>query len=248
VDARKVFSFSINVLIGYRSGRLPPGKKARERKSRGVTCNPPSRSPVSCKAQRMVPLRPWSSGGWVTSGTAREKAQKDVTTALASALSPICVVSAQRRCRLESDRIEEGQLLAAGFSHRKGWLDDDAGRRASKRCRCAGLRHDAHQSSKVISLTPPARLSMADKRQLVCADEPTDGHELPVSGSTIGENHGRRMHMRSCGTAFRCQIRVQFSGILALRRTQCYENYFSFCPSIFTFRTYVSALFERKSV
>jgi hypothetical protein len=59
---------------------------------------------------------------------------------------------------------------------------------AAARCRCAGLRHDAQQSSRVISLTPPARVSMAGQPRLACADEPADGHELPAPGSATGES------------------------------------------------------------
>jgi hypothetical protein len=69
---------------------------ARESKSHGVTCNPPGGIGHSSSARRGGWCR-WTLvigftwGGWVTGGTAREKAQKDVSTALVSALSPVCV-------------------------------------------------------------------------------------------------------------------------------------------------------------
>jgi hypothetical protein len=73
----------------------------------------------------------FSWGGWVTGGAAKEMAQKGVSSALVSALSPICVdrFKAQRRRGREPDRIQEGQLLAARLVHREGGLDDDAQRR-----------------------------------------------------------------------------------------------------------------------
>jgi hypothetical protein len=83
-------------------------------------------------------------------------AQKDVSTALVSALSPICVDKFQHSVDAASNLIELKKVNSweqGSFIEKGGWATMPGGR-ASKCGRCAGLRHDAQQSSKVISPTP----------------------------------------------------------------------------------------------
>jgi len=63
-------------------------------------------------------------GGWVTGGTAREKAQKDVSTALVSALSPICVDRFQHSAEAASNLIEFKKVSSwqqSSFIEKGGW-------------------------------------------------------------------------------------------------------------------------------
>ena len=67
-------------------------------------------------------------GGWVTGGTAKEMVQRSTSSAVVTALSPICVDKFQqkRRRRHQHGRAEESQLLSAGLVHREGRLGDAA--------------------------------------------------------------------------------------------------------------------------
>jgi hypothetical protein len=63
-------------------------------------------------------------GGWVTGGTAKEMAQKDVSTALVSALSPICVDKFQHGADAASNLIELKKVSSwqqGAFIEKGGW-------------------------------------------------------------------------------------------------------------------------------
>ena len=73
-------------------------------------------------------------GGWVTSGTAREKAQKDVSTALVSALSPICVDKFQHSADVASNLIELKKVSSwqqGSFIEKGGWATMPGGEPAN---------------------------------------------------------------------------------------------------------------------
>jgi hypothetical protein len=73
-------------------------------------------------------------GGWVTSETAREKAQKDVSTALVSALSPICVDKFQHSADAASNLIEFKKVSSwqqGSFIEKGGWATMPGGKPAN---------------------------------------------------------------------------------------------------------------------
>jgi hypothetical protein len=73
-------------------------------------------------------------GGWVTSETAREKAQKDVSTALVLALSPICVDKFQRSADAASNLIEFKKVSSwqqGSFIEKGGWATMPGGEPAN---------------------------------------------------------------------------------------------------------------------
>jgi hypothetical protein len=63
-------------------------------------------------------------GGWVTGGTAKEMAQKGVSTALVSALSPICVDKFQHSADAASNLVEFKKVSSwqqGSFIEKGGW-------------------------------------------------------------------------------------------------------------------------------
>jgi hypothetical protein len=71
-------------------------------------------------------------GGWVTGGTAKEMTQKSVSSALVSALSPICVDKFQRSADAAANLIELKKVNSwqqGSFIEKGGWATmpgDDA--------------------------------------------------------------------------------------------------------------------------
>jgi hypothetical protein len=96
---RKVFGFSINVLIGTHPGIGGRRRRqmARERKNHMalpaiLQGKSPTRLLQGAAAGAVAALViGFNWGGWVTGGTAKEMVQKGASTALVLALSPICV-------------------------------------------------------------------------------------------------------------------------------------------------------------
>jgi len=63
-------------------------------------------------------------GGWVTGGTAKEMTQKGVSTALVSALSPICVDKFQHSADAASNLVEFKKVSSwqqGSFIEKGGW-------------------------------------------------------------------------------------------------------------------------------
>jgi hypothetical protein len=63
-------------------------------------------------------------GGWVTGGTAKEMAQKSASTALVSALSPICVDKFQHSTQAAANLVELKKVSSwqqASFIEKGGW-------------------------------------------------------------------------------------------------------------------------------
>ena len=73
-------------------------------------------------------------GGWVTGGTAKEMAQKGVSTALVSALSPICVEKFQHSADVASNLIEFKKVSSwqqGSFIEKGGWATMPGGESAN---------------------------------------------------------------------------------------------------------------------
>jgi hypothetical protein len=66
----------------------------------------------------------FSWGGWVTGGTAKEQVQKSVSTALVSALSPVCVDKFQRSAEATANLAELNKVSSwqqGSFIEKGGW-------------------------------------------------------------------------------------------------------------------------------
>src|SRR5258705_5523088 len=103
---RKVFGFSINVLIGTHPGirgcrrekwRAKGNHMALPAILQGESVTRLLQGAAAGAVATLVIGFTW--GGWVTGGTARVKAQKNCRTALRYALSSICVGNFQLRVR-----------------------------------------------------------------------------------------------------------------------------------------------------
>jgi len=128
---RKVFGFSINVLIGTHPGirgcrrekwRAKGNHMALPAILQGESVTRLLQGAAAGAVATLVIGFTW--GGWVTGGTAREKAQKDVSTALVSALSPICVDKFQHSAEAVSNLIEFKKVSSwqqGSFIEKGGW-------------------------------------------------------------------------------------------------------------------------------
>jgi hypothetical protein len=73
-------------------------------------------------------------GGWVTGGTAKEMVQKGVSTALVSALSPICVDKFQHSSDAASNLVEFKKVSSwqqGSFIEKGGWATMPGGEPAN---------------------------------------------------------------------------------------------------------------------
>jgi hypothetical protein len=73
-------------------------------------------------------------GGWVTGGTAKEMMQKSVSSALVSALSPICVDKFQRSADAAANLIELKKVNSwqqGSFIEKGGWATMPGGEAAN---------------------------------------------------------------------------------------------------------------------
>jgi hypothetical protein len=73
-------------------------------------------------------------GGWVTGGTAKEMTQKSVSTALVSALSPICVDKFQHSTEASANLIELKKVSSwqqGSFIEKGGWATMPGGESAN---------------------------------------------------------------------------------------------------------------------
>lgn len=76
----------------------------------------------------------FSWGGWVTGGTAKELVQKNVSTALVSALSPICVDKFQHSADAASNLTELRKVSSwqqGSFIEKGGWATMPGGEPAN---------------------------------------------------------------------------------------------------------------------
>jgi len=138
---RKVFGFSINVLIGTRPGirgcrrekwRAKGNHMALPAILQGESVTRLLQGAAAGAVATLVIGFTW--GGWVTGGTAREKAQKDVSTALVSALSPICVDKFQHSADAASNLIEFKKVSSwqqGSFIEKGGWATMPGGEPAN---------------------------------------------------------------------------------------------------------------------
>jgi hypothetical protein len=138
---RKVFGFSINVLIGTHPGihgcrrekwRAKGNHMALPAILQGDSLTRLLQGAAAGAVATLIIGFTW--GGWVTSGTAREKAQKDVSTALVSALSPICVDKFQHSADAASSLIELNKVNSwqqGSFIEKGGWATMPGGEPAN---------------------------------------------------------------------------------------------------------------------
>jgi hypothetical protein len=73
-------------------------------------------------------------GGWVTGGTAKDMAQKSATTALVTALAPICVDKFQHSAEAASNMTElkkTSSWLQSSFIEKGGWATFSGSDRAN---------------------------------------------------------------------------------------------------------------------
>jgi hypothetical protein len=73
-------------------------------------------------------------GGWVTDGTAKEMTQKSVSTALVSALSPICVEKFEHSADAASNLVEFKKVSSwqqGSFIEKGGWATIPGGESAN---------------------------------------------------------------------------------------------------------------------
>jgi hypothetical protein len=138
---RKVFGFSINVLIGTHPGicgchrgkwRAKGKRMALPAILQGDSLTRLLQGAAAGVVATLVIGFTW--GGWVTGGTAREKAQKDVSTALVSVLSPICVDKFQHSADAASNLIEVKKVSSwqqGSFIEKGGWATMPGGEPAN---------------------------------------------------------------------------------------------------------------------
>jgi hypothetical protein len=138
---RQVFGFSINVLIGTHPGiRGCRGEKWRAKGNhmalpailQGESVTRLLQGAAAGAVATLVIGFTW--GGWVTGGTAREKAQKDVSTALVAALSPVCVDKFQHSTEAASNLIEFKKVSSwqqGSFIEKGGWATMPGGEPAN---------------------------------------------------------------------------------------------------------------------
>jgi hypothetical protein len=76
----------------------------------------------------------FSWGGWVTGGTAKEQVQKGVSTALVSALSPVCVDKFQHSAEANANMVELKKVSSwqqGSFIEKGGWATVPGGETAN---------------------------------------------------------------------------------------------------------------------
>jgi hypothetical protein len=139
---RKVFGFSINVLIGAHLGirRCPRGKwrtkgnhMALPAILQGDSLTRLLQGAAAGAVATLVIGFNW--GGWVTGGTAKEMVQKSATTALVSALSPICVDKFQHSADAVSNLVEFKKVSSwqqGSFIEKGGWATMPGGESANE--------------------------------------------------------------------------------------------------------------------
>jgi|ERR1700730_7612734 hypothetical protein len=77
----------------------------------------------------------FSWGGWVTGGTSKELVQRSVSTALVSALSPICVDKFQRSAEVTANLVEFKKVNSwqqGSFIEKGGWATMPGGDTANE--------------------------------------------------------------------------------------------------------------------
>jgi hypothetical protein len=77
----------------------------------------------------------FSWGGWVTGGTSKELVQRSVSTALVSALSPICVDKFQRSAEVTANLVEFKKVNSwqqGSFIEKGGWATMPGGDSANE--------------------------------------------------------------------------------------------------------------------
>jgi hypothetical protein len=128
---RKVFGFSINVLIGTHPGigacRRENGARKENHMALPAILHEDSitrllQGAVAGAIAALVVGFYW--GGWVTGGTAKEMVQKEVSTALVLALSPICVDKFQRSADAAENLLEFKKVSSwqqGSFIEKGGW-------------------------------------------------------------------------------------------------------------------------------
>jgi hypothetical protein len=137
---RKVFGFSINVLIGAHPGNplSPPKRRAKGNHMalpailQGDSITRLLQGAAVGAVATLVIGFNW--GGWVTGGTAKEMTQKSVSTALVSALSPVCVEKFEHSADAASNLVEFKKVSSwqqGSFIEKGGWATIPGGESAN---------------------------------------------------------------------------------------------------------------------
>jgi len=137
---RKVFGFSINVLIGTHPGirgcrrekwRAKGNHMALPAILQGDSLTRLLQGAAAGAVTTLVIGFNW--GGWVTGGTAKEMVQKGASTALVSALSPVCVDKFQHSADAASNLVEFKKVSSwqqGSFIEKGGWATMPGGESA----------------------------------------------------------------------------------------------------------------------
>jgi len=138
---RKVFGFSINGLTGTHPGTRYCRRETRRAKGNHMEL------PAILQGDSLTRLLQGAAvgaaatlligfnwGGWVTGGTAKEMAQKGVSSALVSVLSPICVEKFQHSADAGANLVEFKKVSSwqqGSFIEKGGWATMPGGESAN---------------------------------------------------------------------------------------------------------------------